>query len=76
MNFERSITAKLDAWRKINYITLLTGMLVNRATKALEVKHKTQTTASPATCEQVSFTKHNKTTLMEEKTGKLLHSEI
>lgn len=50
----------------------LTGMSVNRATNALEVKHRTQTTAKPATCGQqvVAFTQPNKTTTMKKRRKK------
>lgn len=35
-----------------------TGILVNRATKALEAKHSMETTAKPATCRQYNVSMH------------------
>ena len=42
-------------------------MSVNRATKALEAKHTTQTTAKPATCEKKKKKKKRPRALYNEK---------
>lgn len=45
--------------KEINYMGKLhTGILVKRATKALEVKHRTETTVKPATCQQQNTSVH------------------